>query len=286
MADWEVFEHECAEYLRDRYAGRNVQVEEYGSNNAYLADIIVKGNGRSIPIETKMARAQSGQFVVGYDDGEDVEDRFFISNGCADSLSTAVQVLIDELNSDTERYLDLMATQGWAHVDVDEEVVGRCIAEHYRRTKGENHLITGHLGDGKMLIPMDCLLDYFRVGAVLRYKHSGPGPIAAYDQYNAQAHLDEHLARLRSSGKYGDLRVEGPLYRDGRHWHVAMDAVLERSDRYFGNDGYYLSPGRSGLYRAKRRGKTNSITVVFTLDLHPEKFAADTGFEVLDGMLR
>lgn len=279
MQDWEIFERECAEYLRARYAGGDISVEEYGGPNSCRPDITVAG---SVNVETKMARAQSGQFVVSYDDGEDVEDRFEISQRCSDSLNTASEAVIAELNLDTERYLDLVATQGWAHIDVDQATVASCIATHYVSTKGEELLMTGHLGGGKMLIPMDRLGEYFTTGAVLRYKPSGTRAIANFDEANAQAEFDAHLDFLRSTGKYGKVSG-GKLYRDGKHRHVTLDASVDRCDRYFGHESYYLSPTRTGgLYRVKRRGRTNNITVVFTLDIRPERFRPDSGFELLD----
>ena len=287
MADWEVFEVEAARYLSNRYAGLGVTVTEQGRSNANLPDIIVEKDDKRIAVETKMARAQSGQFVVNYE-GEGDDDFFSLSENCQDSFSYAETAVLDELNSDTEHYLDEMSKQGWSHVRVDEGVVRQCIVEHYRRSKGEEYLITGYLGAReKMLIPMDSasIRDHFDTGAVLRYKPSGTRPIAAYDEGNAQALLDGHLAYLRNSGKYGDVTAGGPLYKDGKHYHVPIAADLDRSDRYFGTEAYYLAPCRcnAGLYRVKRRGRTNNITVVFTLDL--KNFTPDAGFEPLDQLL-
>lgn len=284
MQDWERFEHECCEYLQARYASKSVVVEEFGRSDSTKPDLVVHGR-RDVAVETKMARAQSGQFVVSYDSGEDTPDEFVVSEACAAStLQAPTAAILAVLNADTERYLDLLASQNWAPIEAPEQGLAEWIEDHYRRTKGEEWLMAGHIGGGKMLVPMGDLSRCFRVGAVIRHKPSGTNPLPAYDEANVQRLLDEHARYLTSTGKYGPVTA-GRLRKEGKHYHVPLVAGIDRGDRYFGHEAYYLSPAADGHYRAKRRGRTNNISVVFTLDLRPEAFRPGTGFEALDALV-
>lgn len=278
MKDWERFELECYEYLKKKL-GDSVKVKHTGGANSVQPDIVVNTN---IAIETKMSRAQSGQFVVGYDDGADEAQSagFYLAKTCVGSIRPSTDVIIKILNTNQEKYLDDIASQGWTKIEAEETMLEDWIINHYLHTKNEKFLMTGYLGGHKMLIKTTDLGKYFKVKAIMRYKPSGTRAIAKYDLNNAQSLLNTHLTQLQNTGTYSRLKSEN-ITLHGKHYYVELGENLNKDDRYFGDDLYYLSPQGSGKYSVKRRGTTNNITVVFALDLIPSLFVPDQGIDAL-----
>lgn len=167
MENWEKFEEQCVNYLNNNYGKQyKCKFKRKGGHNSKMPDIIVSKNRNQIlSIESKMANAQSGQFVL-FTDEENKKFIFSEANKCP--LLKEVTDIITVLNYNFEKYHKPSNTD----LDIDENLIQNWVKSYYLNVKNSRFFITKG-PNNFIIIPTEKIGNYFSFSAKYRYKASG-----------------------------------------------------------------------------------------------------------------
>ncbi|MBP3953567.1 hypothetical protein [Bacillus suaedae] len=272
LNDWEKFELETIPFLEKIYHDLPVAFKREGGQNSTKSDICVLHDMNELfSLEAKLTPSQSGQFVL-----LEEQQKYIFSAENKFQNNKMTQLIIDELNAFKTKYTP--KGQKAVIVDIDTYVLANWIKDHYKN-KGSRFIITStKINDYKAIIPINEVERFFEMTAVIRRKKSGTSDVARYKVSSCISELRQHLTA------FGLEIIE--TKQDGKKTLVLLnkDIILEKNERYFG-DEYFLSPNVKGNgYFIKSRAKTNNLNVIFQLKyIGPEK---SFGFEHLERSIR
>lgn len=234
MKQWEKFELECYEYIKDKY--KDVSFEYRGKKSATDPDIIVTlANGEKFNIEIKSASAQSGQFVLLADG-----DKFVFSKDNK-SIEDISKPFLDYMNERFDEF-KLPGTAG-KKIDLDKDILAKWIEEYYGK-KGIRFFVTKYRKK-IVIFPLYKVKEYFEIGCTYRIKKSGSRNVP---QKCA-------CAIKKALGK--------DYYYEGKHF-ILKDMSLHEKEIIKCHDcEFYVSEKRLDGYKITVLGETENANVIF-----------------------
>lgn len=245
MGTWQDFEKECCDYLNNNYGRWGISFRLSGASNSNAPDIMVyKGNIHILNIEVKMAKAQSGQFVVKYENG-----RFVFSAENKTDAGDAVAI-IAHMNRNKEKYKNVGTKS--ISIDMDKDEFAKWIVAHYLE-KNEPYVITKG-EEGFIVVPIEKYTDYFKTTAAYRIKKSGSCDVSS-------ANLVDIKAYFRANGKT-------PVFSFvGKKLYMKNYPMREKEKFTVGKYDYMVSSiDHNGCY-LRRLSNTNNANVIFSIEL-------------------
>jgi len=167
MENWENFEDNCFEYLRDKYQSDEISIVKTGGLDSTMPDIMIMKNGQNIiNVETKSPKAQSGQFVL-------IEDsknkKFCYSPKNKTRPNKYSDMILEKMNDNYDKYSNV-GTNGIT-IDVTKDIINNWIVSYYIEQKKSEFIITE--GEGFIIFPTIFFNEYFNATAIYRVKKSG-----------------------------------------------------------------------------------------------------------------
>lgn len=261
MKRWETFEEECYDYLQEMLESYKVQVKKQGGTNAYSEDLYV----HSVPrdeligsVETKLCPAQSGQFSLEWEEGTFSFSKAngFPPNQWSDAIIRYLNQDPDRFDTVTQNGIPLRCEEGWFY---------EWVKEHYRQKATPFIITSDDLGSFKRVVPIEEIERWFSVSGVVRRKKSGSRYVPQKEREHAFWELLLHSEQLGIDIE--ELEVDGE-----KVWVSFEDEPLLTYAQCSFGDHYYLSKDpEKERYAMKRKGYTNSPTVVFSLTYIGEK---------------
>lgn len=242
MSEWQAFEKECLDYLNSTYGRQDLVFIDRGLYNSFLCDIEVEREKLTLFfIETKMSKAQSGQFSLGLD-----QHSFFYSEKNANPLNFASERILSHLNSHFHHYKNVDTRS--LVINLPETLFSQWIQEHY--LKKECRYIITRYKENYIIFPLSRYLAYFDIHANLRVKRSG-----------SRAFSIIHKGDFEMGCTLGNLvEIEGKFYLESR---ACFDRFKIEGMRY----NYQLKHYKNNLYSIRVLSNTASPTVVFSIAL-------------------
>ena len=253
MERWQEFEQECCEYLNQKYGNSHIAFRLSGASDANKPDIMLYKDGRHLfNIEVKMAKAQSGQFVVKYENGQFV---FSTANKTDEEEAAAI---IAHMNKNKEKYKDVTTTS--IPIDMEVEEFSKWIVSHYLG-KNEQFVITEG-NKGFIIFPIEKYTDYFETTAAYRIKKSGSCEVSRNNVYDLKAYFKARKIPAVFSF------VGKKLYMTGYKMRIKEKISVGKYD-------YMVSSiDEHGCY-LRRLSNTNNANVIFSISLKREQDLRD-----------
>lgn len=253
MGSWQEFEQKCCDYLNRKYGNSHIVFRLSGASNSNAPDIMLYKDGQHLfNIEVKMAKAQSGQFVVKYEN-----DQFVFSTANKTDEEDAA-VIIDHMNKNKEKYKNVTTTSIPINMDVEE--FSKWIVSHYLG-KNEQFVITEG-NNGFIIFPIEKYTDYFETTAAYRIKKSGSCDAS-------QNNVDDLKAYFKAQNIPAVFSFVGKkLYMTGYSMRIKEKISVGKYD-------YMVSSiDENGCY-LRRLSNTNNANVIFSISLKREQDLCD-----------
>lgn len=239
---WENFESECLKFLKKEYP--NYTFSRSGGADSTIPDIYVENDGTPYYIEVKMPNAQSGQFVVIYDE-ESGTFKFSDKNKTQENPYT--DEIIRYMNIEFEKFRNA-GTKG-EEILIDTKIFIDWIIDNYKE-KDVRYFITKK-DDNFILIPIDDFGKYFNVKAVYRVKKSGSSsvPISKFPI------VQKYLTNMKIENKIKNNK----LFVNNYH----------NTPFYFNieNNDYYIPDNTENCKEVRKLSHTNNANVIFEISL-------------------
>ena len=254
MSKWGLFEDKCFHYLKATYGTDIVTFESEGKSNSAAPDVKVLIGGRhAFNMETKMANAQCGQFVLF---PNEAKRQFEYSRGNAyqiNSDSRAIMIYMDNL-FDT---FCVAGSRGQA-ITLDKAILYSWIKNYYK-SKGVQFFVSEWQGR-IVIFPIDKMEDYFNVSAIYRMKKSGSTSPSPSNNTEILGLVNDPTANIYTdSGKVFVSTTKN-----------LTDTIL-KGDKY----SYIFRFAGSGTYMIRRLSNTFNSNVIFSISLKKGQDAAD-----------
>lgn len=239
---WENFELECLRFLREKYP--NYVFSKKGGVNSTTSDIYVEKNGSPYFIEVKMPNAQSGQFVVIFDE-ESNTFKFSDKNKTQENAYT--DEIIRYMNIEFEKFRNA-GTKG-EEILIDTKIFINWIIDNYKE-KNVKYFITKK-DDKFILIPIDDFGKYFNVKAIYRVKKSGSSSVPMNKISIVQKYLTD--MKIKNEIKENKLFVNN----------------YNNTPFYFNieNNDYYIPNNTERSKEVRKLSRTNNANVIFEISL-------------------
>lgn len=257
LQDWEIFERECADYLNRKYSGKTgCQFIPSGGHNSHEPDIYVKKGGKSLfSMETKMAGAQCGQFVLFPNDST---MSFAYSQRNEFPLNQYSKKIIEEME---KNYYDYN-TPSTKPLAFDKKLFYDWVKNHYKVERGSKYLITK--GNNYVVFNIDNFEKYYDISAVFRIKKSGSSNPSSSDLIEIQSLLDVSCIRSRN------------LHSDGHYVEVELpDFDGYKLVRTGGKFDFQMKRIDGNTFRITKLSNTYNANVIFSISLKREQGQED-----------
>ena len=257
MSNWEKFEIECTNYLRNNF-GNQAEFEHYGGSDSTIPDILVKcRNGSNFYIEAKNTPAQCGQFVLL----PNIERKCFEYSSLNNSpLNVFSKQIMEHMNY----YFDEFREAGTKGKTVDmsngKKIFSGWIKEYYTN-KGVKFFITNNFN----IIPVERFGDYFDVSAIYRIKRSGSSDVGNSRISTVGDYIINNYNGVSIHHKVGKLYVSSPTYL--------------HDSRFILGDNEYMFSKREDLYEIRKLSSTYNANVIFSIDYTNLKGISHSEFE-------
>ncbi len=257
LQDWEIFEGECADYLNRKYSSKTAcKFIPSGGHNSHEPDIHVrKGPDEIFSMETKMAGAQCGQFVLF---PNDTTMSFAYSSRNEFPINQFSERIIEEMEKNYFKY----NTPSTKPLDFDKKLFYDWVKNHYKVERGSRYLITK--GNNYVIFDIDKFEKYYDISAVFRIKKSGSTNPNNSDLEEIQTLLDlgsTENRNLHSDGHY--VEVELPNFRE------------DRLVRTGGKFDFLLKRTSGNTFRITKLSNTYNANVIFSISLKREQDQTD-----------
>lgn len=245
MEKWEIFEKEAYNYLKEKIYIPGVDLIYEGKNDSSKPDIRVKKQNKTIFfIEEKLSPAQSGQIVVSF-----VDEKYEFSKKSKGENNKFVRQIVDFLNKNIEEFKECKTSS--KEVKIDKKILIDWIITHYEKMDVKFIATSTHRKDFEKhflrIFPIRDFGKYFDVVANFRRKKSGTSKMPQKDF--------DHVKLLikRKFGKDAKLAKTGSL--SFNKYSIGKTYIGER---------YYVAEKKE-IYQVRRRSKTNSPQIVFSI---------------------
>ncbi|MGL5964584.1 MAG: hypothetical protein ACRCZ2_09370 [Fusobacteriaceae bacterium] len=246
MNNWEIFESNCTQYLNQNYGNERIRFIQLGKSDSTTADISVEIDGIQIfLIEVKMPKAQSGQFVVLFD-----ENKFIFSPRNKTKEDDYTMFIINHINENINEYNNVGTTS--LKINISSSYFSDWIKKYYQ-SKNVKYIITKHLNDF-IIFPLEKYDYYFNVNGNIRLKSSGSNNLPNSYIEDMKKYLEKSIGddfEIKKEGKKTIL--ETPI--------DFPDSKIDISDITV-----YIKKV-SDYHIINKLGKTKNPTIVFSIQL-------------------
>ena len=249
MKNWEIFETEVAEWIRNS-VGNNIKIEQKGTSDSTESDILVSTNKGKYYIETKMNKAQTSQFALTIENG-----KFVYSDNNRYQANKYSNAIIDELNSNPD-YLKA-GTKG-LEINISDELATNWIISNMKN-KGVRFVATKSNGQ-KKIFKLEDFGKAFDIKAKIRIKKSGSSPLPRKD-------FDSFISVLR------DEFPEYEIIYDNNRPFVKLDKDFGRYE--LKNCRFCLSNKGNGVFEPRKLSATANNTVIFQISAKKDSVSED-----------
>lgn len=248
VKNWELFEKNSVQYLRNNINYKDIIVEESGSYNSRETDIKVLYKKNLIfSIESKNLPSQCGQFVVELNNGKLIESRKNFS------INKYSKLIVDQLNFITSTRLQKFS---YLKLSLKHELMFNWIREHYCSKGVKFFIVSKQINSNFKLIRVDELNKYFTFSCTIRRKKSGSRDVSKSKRKEAIINLIRHLNKFEN--KILNQKIEGKS--------TIISTSKQVLDKYFCNRNYFLSKLNNNEYKIKQLSSTNNLSVIFSID--------------------
>lgn len=246
MENWEIFENDCVDFLNNTYGSDDVKFVGKGKSNSTISDIEVIINKKStFFIETKMPKAQSGQFVLLIEG-----NKFIYSPRNKEVENDYTNFIKDYINANFNFY-ENVNTSALA-INLPDSYFAKWIKGHYIN-KGVKYVITSY--KKKFIIfPINKYDDYFNVTANFRRKSSGSQPWPKKYFNNTEEYFKK------------DLSNEVCLTQKNNKTFLESSNDLNKHQYSISDINCQLSLKAENMYEIRKLGKTKNPNVIFSVN--------------------
>lgn len=266
MENWEICEKECFEYLKKKFSSSIFSFEQIGGSNSSKSDILLNKNGIALfYIESKMKKAQCGQFVALADE----KDNIFVysrANKYDENLQSSI--ILDKMSKDFEKYNN-PGTAG-KDIQIDKSYFYDWIYHYYKDNKNVKYFIleksvgNNNLNDDNfVIIPIEHFNQYFNVNATYRIKKSG-------SQNPCEKDFDNIKKALKSQG-FNVINI----FKKEKYTFVEFKAASMNYKIPTENHTYQFKWVENNLFKVTRLSNTNNANVIFDIELIKEQDSLD-----------
>lgn len=257
--NWERFEEECYEYLKNKYT--QTSFKDFGKHNSNVPDILVAATHDEFFMEIKQPIAQSGQFVLRPANGE-----FVFSQDNRTEANKYTRIIMAEMNRNFTKYLNA-GTSGEC-INLPTSVFYSWVIGYYR-SKDVKYFITKT--EDFIIFPTEKLPEYFDIFATYRVKKSGSSNPSVN---NLQEIIQGSEGKIKKyEWRNEELIILSALYHDGDK--------LE-GDRY----NYQLNEIGINEFKVRRLSNTANANVIFSIFLRPNQEQVKEDLESFENDVR
>lgn len=256
MKDWQLFENECILFLNKEFGTDSIKFISIGNHDSTTSDIqVVKNNNSLFLIESKMSKAQSGQFVLLIENNQ-----FIYSSENKTFENDYTQLIADYINKNFDQYKDV-GTKA-LEIQLPKSHFEHWIINHYS-SKGVKFVITS-LNNMFVILPIEKYGDYFNVTANFRRKKSGSSELPQKYFEPVEQHFKTSSSKPVSFNKKGKKTyLNSEEYFDKLKFSIS-DINCQLS---FKED--------QGMYEIRKLGSTNNPNVIFSVECIKEQDKSD-----------
>lgn len=249
MEKWQIFEHECAEYLQSKYSKMGIDFKVTGGYDSSSSDIqVLKNENRIFSIECKMSAAQCGQFVLFADEKN---KRFVFSQHNKTPYNDFAKKIIDEM----EKRFELCISSS-KDLPIPENVISEWVKDYYLNFKKSKYCIT-QSNCGYIIFPIEHIDKYFEFSAKYRTKKSG----SSNPSKNNVPEIVSLLKNIDTTIKVGFKNSE--CFADFNYPHEKFILQGVKYRYQFAKDG--------NSYKIKRLSNTSNANFIVSIRLKEEK---------------
>ncbi len=257
MNTWQICEKECFEYINKKFKCKNFNFTMEGGSDSSKSDILVIRNGIAIfYIETKMKKAQCGQFVVFPNEKE----RFFTySKGNKYPENLQSSLIIEKMSKDFDRY-KIPSIKG-IKINIDDSFLYDWIYHFYKKNKNVRYFIieksvgANNLSDENFIIfPVEHFYKYFDIEAFYRKKKSGSSNPTLND-------FDDIKQAISAEGF-----TINKIFQKDKYTYAELDAKKMIYKLTGETNKYQLKPD-GNIFKVTKLSKTSNPNVIFEISL-------------------
>lgn len=247
MKNWEKFELNTLNYLRQNINIKNVFIKGIGGGNSHENDIEIYFKKKKLfSIETKLSPSQSGQIVIYENNSKYVlSQNMVFDNKYSNEI---IEYLNDNFQETKINNFELKCSK---------DLIFRWIKNHYKE-KGVFFIITSNsIDDDYSILKIDDIQTKFCVSGILRRKKSGTSHLPK-KELNISTELKSFLKTKN---------IESEIITEGKKTSLITNQEIKDEYLYF-KENYFLSKTSYNIrhkYNLKKRSKTNNLNVVFNL---------------------
>ena len=244
MSNWNDFEKECTDYLKQKF-GEYARFTQQGGADSTVSDIFVEtNNGNSFYIDVKLSPAQCGQFVLK----PNISSRTFeYSKKNANRINIFAKKIMEHMNKNFDEFREAGTTGKDIIMKNDSSVFSDWIIETYKE-KGTKFFITNN----HTILPIDRFQEYFSVSAKYRIKRSGSDSVGKSRFDHVLNYIKTHDYEITDTRTEGDkLFVTSP-----KNLH---------NIRFILGDYEYMFSKRETEYEIRKLSNTYNANVIFSI---------------------
>lgn len=247
MKNWEIFEEQCNEYLKNEF-GEYAKFSLMGGSNSTVSDIKVETLTHKVFfIEGKHSPAQCGQFVLL---PNLTTQSFEYSKLNETPINNYTRLIIDFMNNDFESFKDAGTSGKRIEIKNSSKIFSKWIIETYKHKN-----VRFFISNGNIIIPIDKVNKYFNVKAVYRIKRSGSSGVENKDIDSIKNYISQNYKINTFSQNGNKLFVSS---NDNMH-----------NERFILNGHEYMFSARDDVYEIRRLSNTFNANVIFSIELKP-----------------
>lgn len=263
MENWEIFENECYEHLKNNYKNNNIEFIKIGGYDSTKSDVLVinKRNNREFYIEIKANKAQCGQFVLI----PNIKDKKFeFSKANHSPENTYVKQIIKYMNYDFNKYI------AGDTLDCDNDILSNWIVDYYKSIKNVKFFMSK--GNNYLIFPVEKFSDYFSITAKYRVKRSG-------SSNPSTKHIPE-IKRILEDNNYSIIDFD---FND-KHKFIYSNCDLDGLKLWGYTYQYYFKkvPNTLTKYQVTKLSNTLNMNVIFSIELKKEQNNIDLNYFIND----
>ena len=256
MKDWENFEKEIFEYLKEILEKYDTIVKHYGKADSTIPDIEITINKtkEKFYIDIKMPASQTSQFVV-----EIKNNKFVYGSRNQFKTNKFSEEIIDVLNQNFDFFKNV--SQTGLIVPIPDEIVFSWVI-YNMECKNVKFITSIDNKGNKKVFSLKDISSFFNIKTILRRKKSG-------SQSLPKKYYDDFKSAFRIIGKninYEFIEKDNKLF-------VKTNVKFNNSQKYINSNilpegkKYYLSNKKNDIYEVRLTSATNNPNIIFELSL-------------------
>lgn len=247
---WQDFEIQATNHLKTKFS-QYAQFSHEGSSDSTISDIkVITNKGNYFHIEAKQSPAQSGQFVLIADI---ISKEFIFSKRNKSNENENTEAIRSFMNQHFNSFKESGTTGKDIVMPNDTNIFTNWIINYYQ-SKGVRYFISNDF----LIIPIECLAEYFNVSAKYRIKKSG------------SSHVGKSNSNEIASFVEDIYNAETVIRENSKVFIQSQDNLHNNKFEYNGNE-FMISSRGAEEYEVRRLSNTFNANVIFSIELKSDK---------------